>query len=94
MTDHPTRNDVLYPPHQRTRIPKAVTGGIIGQLCKARVQQGISHTRLAKITGYSRGAIRHMETGKNSPRFHMVQDIADVLGFDVVLVPRDDQGVT
>ena len=61
---------------------------LIQQLARARTQRGITQKDLASralITGQS---LTGWETGAHDPRLSSISDIADALGYDIVLAPK------
>lgn len=60
-----------------------------GQLRARRVQAGLSQTGLAMRTGIDQAHISRYERGIARPQAGTLVRLADALGCDVVLVPRD-----
>ena len=58
------------------------------KLITARRIRGISQQDLARRSGISVSAIKHIESGKSNPSVDTLIHIADVLGFDLKLVKR------
>lgn len=58
------------------------------KLITARRIRGISQQDLARRSGISVSAIKHIESGKSNPSVDTLLHIADVLGYDVKLVKR------
>lgn len=72
-------------------IPLKMTScPLMRQLIEARVSTRLSQDALSEIAGYSRGSIYQWEAGRSSPNIRKFVDLANALGFDVVLVPKGD----
>lgn len=52
-------------------------------------EQGIGNTELAKRSGYTLSNISHMRNDAQTAMLTTFTDIAQALGYDVVLVPRN-----
>lgn len=64
---------------------------ILKQL-RAEVEQGgVGYRPLARMSGYGASQIRCWLTGRNDPRSSSMIDLANALGFDVVLVRREPE---
>jgi transcriptional regulator with XRE-family HTH domain len=61
---------------------------IIAKLKSERRRQRLSRDAISAITGYEESGIKKWENGIVSPSFHAVVDVADVLGFNLVLVRK------
>ena len=57
-------------------------------LAKARHANRWSQRELASRVGLPQAHISAIETGKVAPRFNTLLDMARILGFDLLLVPR------
>jgi len=54
----------------------------------ARIQRGWSQTELGQLIGLPQMHISSIETGKIVPRFNTLLDLVRMLGYDLLLVPR------
>lgn len=63
-----------------TTEPMSKTDPALLEIKNERIRQGLSQAKLAKRSGYSERAIRSMELGQYSPRFHMVSVLTQALG--------------
>ena len=54
-----------------------------------RLRRDISQEKLAELTNISRNSISLIETGKINPTILKVIDIANVLGVELSVLPRD-----
>jgi transcriptional regulator with XRE-family HTH domain len=71
----------------------ASTKELIEQLRQLRVSSGVHQVDLAEMSGYDRSAIARLEThrlGKRgqNPKLNTIIDLADVLGYELVLQPK------
>ncbi|MBB5213421.1 helix-turn-helix transcriptional regulator [Parapusillimonas granuli] len=57
------------------------------ELEAARKHAALTQEELAAQAGLSRMTIQRLESGKLDPRFSTLQEIARVLGLDIMLVP-------
>jgi predicted transcriptional regulator len=62
---------------------------IIQELFKARVTSRMSQVDLGMMAGYHESQILRTERGKIAPKLAMVCDLADALGLEVVLRPKE-----
>lgn len=53
----------------------------------ARKLSGLTQEDLAARAGLSRMTVQRLESGKLDPRFSTLQEVARVLGLDIMLVP-------
>ena len=61
---------------------------LLGELLKIRKEKGLSQAELAAQSGNKQQVISRIENKENSPTLKTVCSILDVLGYDIVLVPR------
>lgn len=61
---------------------------IIQQLRQLRINQGVTHAKLAQMSGYYPGDIARWERGVYEARGRTLSDLAQALGYDLVLRPR------
>jgi transcriptional regulator with XRE-family HTH domain len=61
---------------------------LIYALRKARIDQGLSQTRLGDAAGYTASQIAYIEKQTRAASFLSIADIADVLGYKVILSPK------
>ena len=62
---------------------------LLGNLVKLRKEKGLSQVELAELTGNKQQVISRIENRENSPTLKTFCGILDVLGYDVLLVPRE-----
>lgn len=62
---------------------------IIQELFKARVTNRMSQTDLGVVAGYNRSQVARTELGHITPRLGMVCDLADALGLEIVVRPKE-----
>jgi len=62
---------------------------IIGELIKARQEQGISQRKLEELSGVKQPIIARMEKGSTSPQLDTVLKILAPLGKTLAIVPLD-----
>ncbi len=60
-------------------------GGLIQQIKERREILNITQESLADLSGVGRRTIKQLEGGKGNPTFNTLQEIADVLGLELVL---------
>jgi transcriptional regulator with XRE-family HTH domain len=53
----------------------------------ARREAGLTQEGLATLAGLTRMTVQRLESGKLDPRFSTLQELARVLGLDIMLVP-------
>lgn len=63
---------------------------IVRRLVEARIAKKLTQEAVAKLSGWSYGAITNMELGRVSPRLAMVSDIATALGLTLTIGPADE----
>lgn len=61
---------------------------IIRQLVDARKRQGISQAELGKKMGLPQSHLSKIESGETDPRMSSLIEIARLLGFELVLIPK------
>ena len=61
---------------------------VIQQLRQLRINQGVTQEQLAAKAGYYRSTVERWENGKHSPSDRALTDLAQALGYDLVLRPR------
>ena len=62
---------------------------LIGELIKARQEQGISQKKLEELSGVKQPVIARMETGQTSPQLDTVLKLLAPLGKTLAIVPLD-----
>jgi len=62
---------------------------LLGDLVKLRKEKGMSQVELAELTGNKQQVISRIENRDNSPTLKTFCGILDVLGYDVLLVPKE-----
>lgn len=62
---------------------------IIEQLRCLRKESGINRHAFADLTGYNPTQIYRYETGKRTPKLDTIFDMANALGYEIVLKPKD-----
>lgn len=60
---------------------------IIGELIKARQEQGISQKKLEELSGVKQPVIARMEKGSTSPQLETVLKVLEPLGKTLAIVP-------
>lgn len=79
----------LPKPLERKALAAAGVDPIIAQLRAARLAREISQTEIAELLGLEKHAqFSVLERGHRNPRLDSLRKWADVLGFDLALVPR------
>jgi len=63
---------------------------IIGELVKARQEQGISQKKLEELSGVKQPVIARMEKGTTSPQIDTVLKVLAPLGKTLAVVPMND----
>jgi len=61
---------------------------ILGELVKLRKEKGLTQIELARKSGNRQQAISRIENKENSPTLKTLCSLLDVLGYDIVFVPR------
>ena len=64
---------------------------LIGELIKARQEQGISQKRLEELSGVKQPVIARMETGVTSPQIDTILKVLAPLGKTLAVVPLDNR---
>lgn len=64
---------------------------IIGELIKARKEQGLSQKRLEELSGVKQPIIARMEKGSTSPQLSTVLKVLVPLGKTLAVVPLDEK---
>lgn len=64
---------------------------LIGELIKARQEQGISQKRLEELSGVKQPVIARMEAGVTSPQIDTILKILAPLGKTLAVVPLDNR---
>lgn len=64
---------------------------LIGELIKARQEQGISQKKLEELSGVKQPVIARMETGQTSPQLDTVLKLLAPLGKTLAIVPLDTE---
>lgn len=62
---------------------------LIGELIKARQEQGISQKKLEELSGVKQPVIARMETGQTSPQLDTVLKLLAPLGKTLAIVPLE-----
>ena len=58
---------------------------VIRQIKERREMLKITQESLADLSGVGLRTIKHLETGKANPTYRTLQEIADVLGLELIL---------
>lgn len=66
---------------------------IIGELIKARQEQGISQRRLEELSGVSQPVIARMERGYTNPQISTLLKVLGALGKTLAIVPIESPTV-
>lgn len=64
---------------------------LIGELIKARQEQGISQKRLEELSGVKQPVIARMEAGVTSPQIDTILKVLAPLGKTLAVVPLDNR---
>ena len=64
-----------------------MSSDLIPALVQARKARGMTQAQLAEQAGLSRMAVQRTETGDVDPRFSTLQEMARVLGLELIAVP-------
>ena len=78
----------LYTPEEIAESDLRVA--IIGELIKARKEQGISQKQLEEISGVKQPVIARMERGVTSPQLDTIIKLLVPLGKTLKIVPLED----
>jgi transcriptional regulator with XRE-family HTH domain len=62
---------------------------IIRKLFEARVCKRMSQNDLGEASGYNRSQVVRAELGQITPKLGMVCDLADALGLEIVVRPKE-----
>jgi len=62
---------------------------LIGELVKARQEQGLSQRKLEELSGVKQPIIARMEKGNTSPQLNTVLKVLAPLGKTLAIVPLD-----
>lgn len=65
------------------------THNIVTYLSNGRVEQKVTQQQIADVTGWSREAVRNYELGSRAAPFDYVVALADVLGYELVLMKKE-----
>ena len=69
-----------------------MSSDLIPALVQARKARAMTQAQLAEQAGLSRMAVQRTETGDVDPRFSTLQEMARVLGMELIAVPAALQG--
>ena len=79
----------LYTPEEISESNLRVA--LIGDLIKARQEQGISQKRLEELSGVKQPVIARMEAGVTSPQIDTILKVLAPLGKTLAVVPLDNR---
>ena len=79
----------LYTPEENAESNLRVA--LIGELIKARQEQGISQKRLEELSGVKQPVIARMEAGVTSPQIDTILKVLAPLGKTLAVVPLDNR---
>lgn len=79
----------LYTPEEISESDLRVA--LIGELIKARQEQGISQKRLEELSGVKQPVIARMEAGVTSPQIDTILKVLAPLGKTLAVVPLDNR---
>lgn len=79
----------LYTPEEIAESNLRVA--LIGELIKARQEQGISQKRLEELSGVKQPVIARMEAGVTSPQIDTILRVLAPLGKTLAVVPLDNR---
>ena len=79
----------LYTPEEIAESNLRVA--LIGELIKARQEQGISQKRLEELSGVKQPVIARMEAGVTSPQIDTILKVLASLGKTLAVVPLDNR---
>ena len=79
----------LYTPEEIAESNLRVA--LIGELIKARQEQGISQKRLEELSGVKQPVIARMEAGVTSPQIDTILKVLAPLGKTPAVVPLDNR---
>lgn len=58
-----------------------------------REAKGLSQKKVMKMSGIPSGRVSEWETGKRHPLFGSVAKYAEALGYELILVPKEDKWI-
>lgn len=71
------------------RLPKTHSKfRVVRELAEARVRHEVSRIDLGEASGYHHMMIGRYERGETTPSLKTLCDLAEALGYDVVLTPK------
>lgn len=71
------------------RLPKSRSKfRVVRELAEARVRHEVARVDLGEAAGYHHMMIGRYERGETTPSLKTLCDLADALGYDVVLKPK------
>lgn len=79
----------LYTPEEISESNLRVA--LIGELIKARQEQGISQKRLEELSGVKQPVIARMEAGVTNPQIDTILKVLAPLGKTLAVVPLDNR---
>lgn len=79
----------LYTPEEISESNLRVA--LIGELIKARQEQGISQKRLEELSGVKQPVIARIEAGVTSPQIDTILKVLAPLGKTLAVVPLDNR---
>jgi Predicted transcriptional regulator with C-terminal CBS domains len=79
----------LYTPEEITESNLRVT--LIGELIKARQENGISQKKLEELSGVKQPIIARMEKGATSPQLDTILKVLAPLGKTLAIVPIENK---
>ena len=79
----------LYTPEEIAESNLRVA--LIGELIRARQEQGISQKRLEELSGVKQPVIARMEAGVTSPQIDTILKVLAPLGKTLAVVPLDNR---
>ena len=79
----------LYTPEEIAESNLRVA--LIGELIKARQEQGISQKRLEELSGVKQPVIARVEAGVTSPQIDTILKVLAPLGKTLAVVPLDNR---
>jgi transcriptional regulator with XRE-family HTH domain len=63
---------------------------VLAELRRAWLASGLTHQDIAARTGILRPNVTRVLNGKHMPTLRTLVAVADVLGYDLALIPRED----
>ncbi len=67
----------------RDKESEKLAAKIVSELMKVRIEKGVSHEKLAEMTGLSRATISFVENEKRKPKLETCLKIAKALDVDL-----------